>query len=299
MKAVFYIILFILTMVFACNSKEKEKFKEKQETSKNQEFVKITHKNDTILSYKYDCCFIVSTKIIYPQKDSVIKGAILLLHGWNLPADEWCEKTSLCEKALNQNYVLIIPDYSKSNYTLEIYPQTIANYKKFPTLTWIMETQIPMIQKSMELLLPGQNTYVAGISTGGRGATLLAYYKPEIFKAVASLSGDFDITKMTDEYLYYSFLGHYKDFPERWEKECFAYDCKNFKTPIYIAHGEADRVSPVEQSKAMYDSIKLHQKNLKIKVHFPKVAGHNYDYWEYETDNILEFFDEVYQELPK
>lgn len=286
-------------MVFACNSKEKEKFKEKQETSKNQEFVKITHKNDTILSYKYDCCFIVSTKIIYPQKDSVIKGAILLLHGWNLPADEWCEKTSLCEKALNQNYVLIIPDYSKSNYTLEIYPQTIANYKKFPTLTWIMETQIPMIQKSMELLLPGQNTYVAGISTGGRGATLLAYYKPEIFKAVASLSGDFDITKMTDEYLYYSFLGHYKDFPERWEKECFAYDCKNFKTPIYIAHGEADRVSPVEQSKAMYDSIKLHQKNLKIKVHFPKVAGHNYDYWEYETDNILEFFDEVYQELPK
>jgi S-formylglutathione hydrolase FrmB len=288
MKKIILLIILTLVIFSACNNHKEKKTIENEIITKKQETVKIPHKNDTILSYKYDCCFIAN-----------IKGAILLLHGWNLPADEWCEKTSFCEKALNQNYVLIIPDYSKSNYTLEIYPQTIANYKKYPTITWIMETQIFMIQETMNLLLPGQNTFVAGISTGGRGATLLAYYMPNIFKAVASLSGDFDITTMTDEYIYYSFLGYYNDFPERWKKECFAYDCENFKVPIYIAHGDADRVSPVEQSKAMYDSIKLHQPNLKIKANFPTAAGHNYDFWEYETDNILEFFDEVYQELPK
>lgn len=299
MKKIILLIILTLVIFSACNNHKEKKTIENEIITKKQETVKIPHKNDTILSYKYDCCFIVSTKIIYPPKDADIKGAILLLHGWNLPADEWCEKTSFCEKALNQNYVLIIPDYSKSNYTLEIYPQTIANYKKYPTITWIMETQIFMIQETMNLLLPGQNTFVAGISTGGRGATLLAYYMPNIFKAVASLSGDFDITTMTDEYIYYSFLGYYNDFPERWKKECFAYDCENFKVPIYIAHGDADRVSPVEQSKAMYDSIKLHQPNLKIKANFPTAAGHNYDFWEYETDNVLKFFEEVYQELPK
>ena len=249
MKKIILLIILTLVIFSACNNHKEKKTIENEIITKKQETVKIPHKNDTILSYKYDCCFIVSTKIIYPPKDADIKGAILLLHGWNLPADEWCEKTSFCEKALNQNYVLIIPDYSKSNYTLEIYPQTIANYKKYPTITWIMETQIFMIQETMNLLLPGQNTFVAGISTGGRGATLLAYYMPNIFKAVASLSGDFDITTMTDEYIYYSFLGYYNDFPERWKKECFAYDCENFKVPIYIAHGDADRVSPVEKAK--------------------------------------------------
>ena len=38
----------------------------------------------------------------------------------------------------------------------------------------------------------------------------------------------------------------------------------------FILHGDADRVSPVEQNKAMYDSIKLHQPNLKIKANFPQ-----------------------------
>lgn len=250
----------------------------------------IPHRNDTIIAQKYDCCFIVSTIIDYPEKDIEIKGTILMLHGWNLPATEWCEKTSFCEKALAEGYVLIIPDYNKSNYALELYPQTRADYQKYPTITWMMDFQIPYFQETFGLLKPGQNNLVAGISTGARGATLLAYYHPEIFKGAASLSGDFDITAMQDEFLYYAFFGQYSDFPERWRNECFAYDCQNYKVPLYIGHGESDNVSPVIQSKAMYDSIKKYQPELKLIGNFPSAAGHNYDYWESETDNVLDFF---------
>lgn len=280
--------LFITT---ACSSNSSTNPESDKCDSIKSEVVAINHGNDTILAQKYDCCFIVSTIIRYPEKDIKIKGTILMLHGWNLPAIEWCEKTTFCEKALKQGYVLIIPDYNKSNYALEIYPQTRADYQKYPTLTWILETQIPIIQETLGLLKPGQNNLVAGISTGARGATLLAYYRCELFNGAASLSGDFDITAMQDEFLYYAFFGQYQDFPDRWKKECFAYDCQNYLVPLYIGHGVADKVSPVNQSKAMYDSIKKYQPKLKLIGNFPQVAGHNYDYWESETDNVLEFFN--------
>ncbi|MDD3740518.1 MAG: alpha/beta hydrolase-fold protein [Bacteroidales bacterium] len=290
-KAIILSLTIMIISLFACNNKEHKVNEKKSDTNKTQNLiVEIPQGSDTVLTYKYDCCFIVTTNIMYPDTETDLIGCILMLHGWNLPADEWCAKTTFCEKALKQGYVLIIPDYKKANYTLEIYPQTIADYQKYPTITWIMETQIPDIQNQLGLLKPGQNTMVAGISTGARGATLLAYYMPELFKGAASLSGDFDITSMQDEYLYYSFLGHYSDFPERWKKECFAYDCNNYVVPTYIGHGKADNVSPYIQSKAMYDSIHKYHPELKLVGNFPDYAGHNYDYWESETDKVLDFF---------
>ena len=286
-----FIFILILIVGVSCNSNTNKKFIDDSDDSTKDPVIAIQRMNDTIVYYKYDCCFVVSTEIKYPSLETDIIGSILLLHGWNLPADEWCKKTSFCEKALNKGYVLIIPDYKKSNYCLEMYPQTIADYQKYPTITWMMQTQIPNFQETFGLLLPGQNNNVAGISTGGRGATLMAYYMPEIFNNAASLSGDFDITKMQNEYLYYSFIGHYNDFPERWKKECFAYDCKNYKVPTYIGHGQLDNVSPVTQSQMMFDSIKSYHPNLKIIGHFPEYAAHNYDYWESETDAVLRFFD--------
>ncbi|MDD2636262.1 MAG: alpha/beta hydrolase-fold protein [Bacteroidales bacterium] len=286
-----FISILILVAAASCNNNAKKEFSDDNNVSLKDTIVPIQRMNDTIVYYKYDCCFVVSTEIKYPPPETEIIGSILLLHGWNLPSDEWCKKTSFCEKALNKGYILVIPDYKKSNYCLEMYPQTIADYQKYPTITWMMETQIPNFQETFGLLLSGQNNNVAGISTGGRGATLMAYYMPEIFKNAASLSGDFDITKMQNEYLYYSFLGHYTDFPERWEKECFAYDCENYKVPTYIGHGQIDNVSPVTQSRMMFDSIKFYHPNLKVVGHFPEYAAHNYDYWESETDAVLKFFE--------
>lgn len=289
-KIIFVIASVIMMGLFACNGNSQKTNSDGAQNQTEDSIAIIPMKADTIITYKYDCCFAVTTQIKYPNPETKIIGCILMLHGWNLPADEWCAKTSFCEKALKQGYVLVIPDYKKSNYTLEKYSQTIADYQKYPTLTWIMKTQIPDLQELMGLLKPGQNNLVAGISTGARGATLLAYYMPDIFKGAASLSGDFDITAMQDEYLYYSFLGQYSDFPDRWQKECFAYDCKNYTVPTYIGHGKADKVSPYTQSKAMYDSIKKYHPEIKLIGNFPEYYGHNYDFWESETDAILDFF---------
>jgi len=285
------VISIFLTVFFSCKNETTNQKKEEIIIENTDTIPEIPRMKDTTIFNKYDCCFVVTTSIKYPDSETEIIGTILLLHGWNLPADEWCKKTTFCEKALAKGYVLIIPDYNKSNYCLEMYPQTRADYQKYPTITWMLETHIPNIQETFGILLPRQNNNVAGISTGGRGATLMAYYKPDIFRNAASLSGDFDITMMQDEFLYYAFIGHYTDFPKRWKKECFAYDCENYIVPTYIGHGQIDHVSPVKQSTMMYDSIKTHHPDLKLKGNFPEFADHNYDYWESETDSVLDFFE--------
>jgi len=245
--------------------------------------------NDRLLSYNFRDSVNYGMKIVFPDNEA--KACILMLHGWNLPAEEWCEKTDFCEKALARGYILIIPDWQKCNYPLSVYPETKREYWRYPDLHWIIDTIINDLQGNHHLLLDGHNNFVAGISTGGRGAGLLAFYKPDVFTGMASLSGDFDITSMQEEFLYQAWFGPYEKFPLRWKQECFAYNCSEYKVPSYIAHGRADKVSPVEQSIAMYDSLTKHHPELGHKAHFPDSAGHDYSFWESETEAILDFFD--------
>ncbi len=263
----------------------------------------LNHKKDSIVTYdgyvfenQSDTSFYLlnsrgyqaDVHIMYP--DDAIHGCILLLHGWNLPAMQWCDSTDFCEKALENNYALVIPELSLCNYPLEIYPECLEKYRKYPDLPWIVDSLIPAIFERTSLLEESKRNFVAGISTGGRGASLLAYYMPDMFRACASISGDFDITAMQDEFLYKAWFGDYDSFPERWEKECFAYDVENYKVPIYIAHGQADKVSPCAQSQAMYDSILLHHPDMIIEHWFPESYGHDYSFWAEQTEPVLNFF---------
>lgn len=216
-----------------------------------------------------------------------------MLHGWDCPAEDWCNYTNFCDLALSEGYILIIPELGKSNYITQIYPETYFNLRKYPTLSWITDTMITELQNKYFLFISNQRNFVAGLSTGGRGATLLAYYLPNIIDAVASISGEFDITSQPDYYLYYAYLGKYKDFPERWEKECFAYDCKNYFVPTYIAHGFIDNIAPIKNSTDMYDSLIFYHPNINFKTNFNDTAKHNYNYWNIEGNNIINFFNEI------
>ena len=230
-------------------------------------------------------------KVVFYTPEASAKACLLMLHGWNLQGDEWCKKTGFCNEALKRGYILIVPDFEKCNYPLHIYNETRPEYRRYPDLQWIIDTVIADLQIRYKLLLEGHNNFVAGISTGGRGAGLLAFYKPEIFTGMASLSGDFDITTMQDEFLYRAWFGDYKQFAERWRNECFAYNSKFYVVPSYVSHGKADKVSPVEQSMAMFDSLMKHHPELGHIAHFPDTAGHNYGFWGSETEAILDFFD--------
>lgn len=246
------------------------------------------HKEEFTLQHRE---FTVPVSIIKPVKNVKNKGTILLLHGWNLPPQQWCNKSTICYAAANEGFTTIIPDFGKTTYHYQTYPETRKDYLKYPTRKWMYDSLIPYIQKKHKLLLEGENNFVAGISTGGRGAALFALEKPEIFKAAACLSADFDQTKIAGEPINTGFYGNYEKHKIRWETNDNIYNraCE-FTVPLYLAHGNKDKVCPVSQTKLFYQKLKSCNKNIAHKLSIDENYGHDYVFWQKHSENIIRFF---------
>ena len=231
-----------------------------------------------------------------PKDSSQIKANLLILQGWSFPKDDWCKKSSLCKKALAQGYRLIMPEMGKSTYSSRLYPQTLAQWRKYPTLKWVTDSLIPHLQKQYCVMTPQQANFVVGLSTGARGAGLVVMNMPTLFKAAAALSGDFDQRKIPYDKIMTGFYGNIHQFPKRWAGEDnMVVNIQQFQTPFYLGHGKLDRVCPPAQTLLFYQTLKKHHPKLKTVLSMPAWAAHNYKYWDYEVDKFLNFFEEFRQ----
>ncbi len=248
---------------------------------------------DTLLSLDYDGT-LIDVQLLYPEGKP--KATLLILQGWNFPISSWCDSSSLCEKALAEGYALVCPDMGKSIYTRRIYPETRADWLKYPTRKWMTHELIPFLQKERNLFLGVNDNFVVGLSTGGRGALLVAMDLPEVFDGTACLSGDFDQSKYPNDNLFKGFLGKMDEYPERWtgdENPMSFIDTYNI--PTYIGHGINDKIVPTAHASELYEAIKK-QGNCKVKLNMEQNAGHNYAYWDSEVDKLLEFFASAMEE---
>ena len=70
---------------------------------------KLINDPDTVLTGKtliHDTLLVVNNhSVIIKICPHRKKGTFLVLHGWNLPADDWCTKTSLCSKVLKKDTI--------------------------------------------------------------------------------------------------------------------------------------------------------------------------------------------------
>mgnify|MGYP002628291631 CR=1 FL=1 len=218
-------------------------------------------------------------------------GTIVLLPGWNYSSLDWCTKTEMCALAKEWGFNLILVDMSKSIYSSQNYPQTRADMKRYATRTWFKDTLVPFFQKEYGVLLEGGNNYVLGLSTGGRGSTLLCLDLPEIFRKGASLSGDYNQASMPKDNLMNIFYGSYSKYKDRWTGEDnVVYNLDKFEVPFYIGHGLKDNVVPFAQAQEFYDSLQVLNSDLEIKFHVDSTAKHTYEYWASEVDKVFAFF---------
>lgn len=228
--------------------------------------------------------------IIKFPAETEFKGTVVALPGWNFPNSQWCDSTQLCEKALAQGYAVILPEMGKSIYCDSIFPETRKDWLKYPTRSWMKETMIPQLQE-FNLLLSDQNNFVMGLSTGARGAVLLALDLPEIFNACGALSGDFDQTKYTKDNLYNGYYGAYLKFPDRWiGKDNAVTSIKQLTVPVYLAHGEKDKIVPIAYSQQLFVELQESGNEASIFNLNPN-EGHTYAFWNSEIDAVLEFFE--------
>jgi len=226
--------------------------------------------------------------------DSNCRKNILVLPGWNFSRNRWIKETSLWQESAKREYNLILPEMSVTVYESHYYPQTKRKWAKTPGSQWIKQICIPQLQKR-GLLLSDQFNVVMGLSTGGRGAVLTALYNKGIFKAAASLSGDFDQTRMKYDKLMTAVYGPYEYYKERWENvdNPFAMIAE-WSTPLYLGHGTMDNVVPYEQTKIFYEALKKAKPDITITLN-DCTCGHDFSYWESEVVPVLDFFDTIYK----
>ena len=281
------ISLLMAIVPLACGTETDSKTATKQHTELDSTSTVPTNMIDTVYELTYNTR---AVKVSIQTTQKTFKGNLLLLHGWNLPADEWCSKTDLCKKALDLGYNVITPDFGKSTYQWQMYEETIEDYCIYPTREWMYDSFLVSCQKH-HVLLDSQFNIVCGLSTGGRGAALFALEKPALFNVCIALSADFDQTKISDEPINTGFYGPYSEFKERWSGRDNIYNrADEWQVPVYLGHGSEDNICPTEQTTLFHERLlELGFKDVVLST--PK-HGHTYDYWGSETDSILDFIEE-------
>lgn len=221
-----------------------------------------------------------------------IKGQILVLPGWNYSRKKCCKESSFCQAALQRGYVLVLPEMGKSLYASAVYHETRKEWAGFPQLKWVTDTLMFYLRQQAGLFKEGQSNYIFGISTGGRGVALIVEHTDMLFKAAAALSGDYDQTKLPTDNLVTAYYGNYTDFKTRWEGEDNPLlNASKVLVPFYLGHGLTDNVVPVEQTRMFYNELKRVNTNLSHVLMLKEQYGHNYEYWDSETDAVLDFFE--------
>lgn len=229
--------------------------------------------------------------VALPPDTVPVKGNLVILQGWNFPKEDWCLKSSLCKEARLMGLILIMPEMGKSTYQSHNYPQTRKDWLMYPTRKWLTDQVFTFLQNEYGILTQNQKNFMVGLSTGARGVLLVTLDFPNLFSAVAALSGDFDQTLIPHDGVMRGFYGEYAQFPNRWKYEDnVIYLMKNFSTPIYIGHGKKDNVIPANQSEILFQHIHKINPALDVILHIAPDAKHDYTYWDSEVKSILQFF---------
>ena len=151
------------------------------------------------------------------------------------------------------------------------------------------DEMIPFIQDNFALLLAEQPNFTLGLSTGARGATLLALDMPELFNGCAALSGDYDQSAFPKDNLYIGFYGQMSQFKERWNiDDNIITAIDKLQVPMYVGHGTKDKVVAIEHSDIFVEAMKARGK--EHIYHIDSTAGHTYSYWNSEVRPMLDYF---------
>lgn len=228
-----------------------------------------------------------SVEVIIDYPESLVKGTVILLQGWNFPNSNWCDSTQLCAELSKQGFVVVQPDMKKSIYAWKRYKQTRKDWYNMPTRQWFVDTLIPRLQ-SIHILDPKQTNAIIGLSTGARGALLIGLDSKGLFSHIVVLSGDYDQQKFPNDNLYKGYFGTIAKHPECYVgKENPIEQLDKFKGKLFIAHGGQDKVVAVQHSRRLVDKLK------EVGTFYEYVevndAKHDYAFWGSQTKKVLSF----------
>lgn len=263
-----------------------------QQSSKAQTVDEKTSLKIKLTDTQYTCFYGKTSVQVYFKKPKVANGKlILVLPGWNYPVLDWKNKTRFVDTALHLGYSLLMVDMGKSVYMASIYDNARSDYKTFPTRTWLWEQILQPYQKfgwfCCEDSCGHGNTSVIGLSTGARGALLLALDHFGSFENVIALSGDYDCMLDTSDALLRNSMGPYWKNPFRWHSGSnqIVNRVNLLSSYLYVAHGLQDKVVPCKHTQLLVKAIEKSKRQTTYPRRpvfeiYDKYGGHNYEFWD-------------------
>ncbi len=239
-------------------------------------------------------------QIYFPKNYAGPSGArtLIVLHGYRQQPSDWENGTPVTEYADRYGFVLACPAMTTTLYESRYFPETVNKWAPQPGGVFIAKTLIGFLRKNFGLAKDRGVTGIFGISTGARGAVLLAAQHKKLFGAAAGLSGDYDSESIKNDRLLISVYGYYESNRERWEEEVniikLAENLK--KTPVFLGHGTNDAVVPPPQTKMLADrlmQLAADRGGYEVVVDSVKSkgAGHDWKYWGSLVPEVFAFFD--------
>jgi S-formylglutathione hydrolase FrmB len=283
MRSLSIIFLFVSIFQIGCDQSS-EKILEAENETKN-ESPQVSLRKDTSGVFVFrDREF--DFRIVRTKRERI--GTILALPGWNYPYNHWIDSTDLCELATKKGYDILMPSMGKTIYSEKIYPQTRDDWKNELTRTWINDSLIPMFQKECQVLIENEQNAIIGVSTGGRGAVLLAMDNAELFSSGASLSGDFDMLHFQEDNLYKGFFGDFENHKAVWVgEENPSTRSSELDLHFLFVHGENDKIVPAAHSRIFHSKLNDVKSILKVVPN----EGHDYDFWNSQLTEVIEHID--------
>jgi S-formylglutathione hydrolase FrmB len=221
---------------------------------------------------------------------------LIALHGYRGSMYDWGRYTAVETYADRYNMAIVCPDMGRSVYSTTYYPETSHRWAPVPGTPFIGEVLLSNIASTFNLGTRKNRTGIFGLSTGARGAIMVAETYPGRFAAAAGLSGDYDPLSMTHDRVLASVYGPYKDHGERWKEEASpvrkADSLKN--VAVFLSHGGKDRVIPRGQSLIMALKLRsLAKKSSAYSVVYVEKGKrkHDWGFWRSCVPEVFAFFN--------
>lgn len=211
---------------------------------------------------------------------------VYLLHGLSDNSSAWIRNTSIERYATDYNVAVIMPEVQRSFYTDMAY-----GLKYF---TFISKDLPEIASKFFSLSTARENSYIAGLSMGGYGATKIALSCPEQYTACASFSGVLDINiifgqDLASEDEIYGVTGSLEKVADKDNLFELAKECnkipKDKKPNIFVTCGTEDFL--YEGNVKFRD----YMETLDFDFKFQEWTGeHTWDFWDKSIVLALKHF---------
>jgi len=224
---------------------------------------------------------------------------LYLLHGYTGNYTDWVTLTNVTEHARKYREIIVTPEGDNGFYT---------NSYADPKRGWedyVIQDLIPYVDSYYRTIATRQGRAIAGLSMGGYGALKLGLKYPQMFCAVASLSGapaaakwrePFPIRDEAFRKLMESIYGP-KDNPERAANDPFELIKRvpaDLRPHLYLAIGSGDFL--LEENRQFVALLA----QLKIPYEYRESPGiHDWWFWDRQIKIVLELQAPILGALPE